>query len=176
MKILDTKLLGTNHPSSELAVNLSSDGSSALITFDYLDKGQGAVIQIVHTGITSDDISLSGDIKGAKPLKKKRIRVYRDLPLPTPLSFDKRFKPATRRKIRALLSLFTGIVVLGVSIFSFLQPSVLQPTVKSNPSQTYQIMILAVGSVYFIAFLFMFFVTWSIHVPSGLEIIEEDLI
>jgi hypothetical protein len=171
VKILDTKLLCANHPSSELAVNLSQDGLSALITFEYLDQGQGGVIQIVHTGITSDDVSVFGDIKGAKPLKRKRIRVFRYLPLPTSDSFDKRVKPAIRRRIFALFFLLAGIFILGIGIFSFLQPS-FQSTF-SDPSQ---ISTLIFSAFCFIGMVILFLNTWTSHIPSGLEIIEEDLI
>lgn len=42
----------------------------AMITFDYLDKKDGAVIQVIHNGLSIDDVTLLGTIKGARePLR-----------------------------------------------------------------------------------------------------------
>ena len=43
-----------------------NDQSGVRITFDYLDKNDGFVLMLVHTGNTNDDFTLEGKIKGVK--------------------------------------------------------------------------------------------------------------
>lgn len=69
-KILDVKILSTNNPSSLFTALLAVDGSHSFITFDYLNKDQGAILQLVHTGTSSNDLLLLGDIKGANQINK----------------------------------------------------------------------------------------------------------
>lgn len=70
--ILDAKITKASNSSCQLVVNVSADGQHALIAFEYLDREQGGIIQIVHTGLTSSDLLVVGDIKGAKLLHRNR--------------------------------------------------------------------------------------------------------
>ncbi len=64
-KLLDIDILASNNNASRFSYNLAQDKSSATLNFDYLDRGNGAVLQIVHTGASSNDLTLAGAIKGA---------------------------------------------------------------------------------------------------------------
>jgi hypothetical protein len=64
-RILDAAIIKTNNPSNQVSVLLEKGGSSAKVTFDYLDKNNGALIQIIHTGKSSKDISITGKLKGS---------------------------------------------------------------------------------------------------------------
>ena len=71
-KLLDVKILFT----SKVANNISFDyeilkGKEIKITFDYLGKSDGMVVQILHTGNDSDDITFTGVFKGGEKLKKR---------------------------------------------------------------------------------------------------------
>ena len=44
LKILDVEVLTRSRPANNFAVSKVGDGSRATIIFDYLDKGDGAVI------------------------------------------------------------------------------------------------------------------------------------
>lgn len=70
VKLLDTGVLKMNNLSSQVSIAMQPGRSTALLEFDYLDHKQGASLQVVHTGISSADISLAGDIKGARSLGK----------------------------------------------------------------------------------------------------------
>jgi hypothetical protein len=70
--ILDAKITKASNSSCQLAVNVSADAQYALITFEYLDREQGGIIQLVHTGLSSSDLLVVGDIKGAKLLHRNR--------------------------------------------------------------------------------------------------------
>jgi hypothetical protein len=56
---------------NNVTVNLSEDNNLTM-TFDYLDKNQGAVILILHTG-SSKEIIVQRSIKGAFPLSTNTI-------------------------------------------------------------------------------------------------------
>ncbi|MEX2310494.1 MAG: hypothetical protein WD738_23200 [Pirellulales bacterium] len=59
-------------PLNKIDCKVNQDRSVVTITFEYLDRGQGANIQIFHTGSASDDITVEGTIIGALPLRRVR--------------------------------------------------------------------------------------------------------
>ena len=63
--ILDMILIEVNNPSSQFALEMENNRTRAKILFDYLDKDQGAIIQVTHTGTKLSDISIEGYLKGA---------------------------------------------------------------------------------------------------------------
>jgi hypothetical protein len=128
-KLLDARILASNNQSSRFAVELIGDGDCAYMDFDYLDPKQGAVMQIVHTGKSSRDIQVIGDIKGAKALRD-RLTTFRwlkvmDLPRETVRRFE-RYTPT--------VSIVIGLAYIGLSILTMFRPKILSPTVPSTPS------------------------------------------
>lgn len=70
-KILDAKILSEKTPANKFSITTSPDQSSLTLEFDYIDKDEGAVIQLIHTGKSGEDIDFGGSIKGAgKPIRK----------------------------------------------------------------------------------------------------------
>jgi len=63
-KILDVSVLKGNVSSNMIEVSLIND-TTANITFDYLNKKEGGIIQVIHTG-NRNSIDITGKIKGAK--------------------------------------------------------------------------------------------------------------
>jgi len=51
-------------PSNAFDCQLRRDKKSAELTFDYIDRHDGTVLQIAHTGLSNDDLTLTGKIKG----------------------------------------------------------------------------------------------------------------
>lgn len=86
-EILEASVLATNSWSTPSIV---VDGGVAIIGFDYLDKGQGIVFRLLHTGSAWEPPQVVGDIRGAQP-KKRICTFYRELVLPT-------IPPPTRRE------------------------------------------------------------------------------
>lgn len=72
--LLDVSVSSQNNLSNQVSVDFSEIDNCAYINFDYLDKDNGVNIQVIHTGISNDDILLSGDIKGAKLTKVQNDR------------------------------------------------------------------------------------------------------
>lgn len=73
-KMLDINILESSKIANNFKYTLSHDLSELLLTFDYIDKNEGIVIQIIHTGKSEDDIKLIGLIKGAG------APVYKNIP------------------------------------------------------------------------------------------------
>lgn len=67
-KILDTKILHEKNPTNQFSTTTSDDRSYFTLQFDYVDKGEGVVIQFFHTGLSNEDIEIGGRIKGAGEL------------------------------------------------------------------------------------------------------------
>ncbi len=72
--LLDAKILQANNASNNFDVFLDKEpyieqkAKIYLIDFDYINKDQGAVIEVIHTGLTSADIVIVGDIIGVQNL------------------------------------------------------------------------------------------------------------
>jgi len=64
VKILNVKVLPSNLPPESFTVELNEDENVVLIKFDALERGQGAVMQILHTGLPSTEVRLLGSIRG----------------------------------------------------------------------------------------------------------------
>jgi len=63
-------LIESNNLSSEFLIDLDDKSNQVKMDFDYLDQKQGVVIQVIHTGNSSNDLDLFGDIKGVKSIKR----------------------------------------------------------------------------------------------------------
>ncbi len=135
--ILDARLIATNNASSMPTIAVSPDGQRAPLAFDYLDRDQGAVFQLVHTGTSSRALSLAGDLKGVKALSKRDIRVFHDLPLPSRLAFDRHLSPSMKRRVRAAIMIFLGFAFLGFAAFTILGLKVLLPVIM-HPRTPYE--------------------------------------
>jgi len=78
---LDGSLLQANNPSNNIRVRYDPSPKTVFIDFDYLDKNQGAVIQVVHTG-SFDNLNINGDIMGVQKLSQvdpKQLKVYKPM-------------------------------------------------------------------------------------------------
>lgn len=73
-EILDKNIAAITDSTNQFNVSLSKDRKNLILDFEYLDKNDGAAIQIFHTGNSSDDIEILGKIKGStiKPNSSKK--------------------------------------------------------------------------------------------------------
>ncbi len=63
VKILDASILQTNNLSSRFMLEIENS-NQVLLNFDYINTNQGLVIQVSHTGISDNDITVVGDMVG----------------------------------------------------------------------------------------------------------------
>jgi hypothetical protein len=69
-RILSTKLISTNNKASQPLLSASLERDQAFLQFEYLDRGQGFVIQVIHEGTSSNDLDVKGAIKGVTRIRK----------------------------------------------------------------------------------------------------------
>lgn len=67
-KILDAELIACSEGTNNFSVKII-DEHTVKVLFDYVDKKEGAVVQILHTG-TNDTLRIDYKIKGGMPIKK----------------------------------------------------------------------------------------------------------
>lgn len=70
-KILDAKVIYARNAPNQFSIALEESQKLLSLSFDYLDREEGAVIQIIHTGTENDHIEVSGTIKGAGKLHRR---------------------------------------------------------------------------------------------------------
>lgn len=70
--ILDASIIKRSEESNKFTID-KKGAHCAELQFDYMDKQDGIIVQILHTG-SIDGISLSGLIKGGKKLKNTEMR------------------------------------------------------------------------------------------------------
>jgi hypothetical protein len=103
--ILDARLIKMNYPPNNIKLQHKTNEKSIYIDFDYLDQNQGSIIQIIHTGISSDNLQVEGSIKGMKKLTKiPQEQLIRALPI--------------SKRGKKILALSIVIAVIGYFIFS----------------------------------------------------------
>lgn len=156
VKLLDVTLLETNAV-SQLSAQQPEDQRTSFIDFLSLNKGQGAVFQIVHTGVKDSDIRLNGEIVGAGTPRRARIR-FPQYPHARTL----------RQKLAALpSSSFTYITIIGLIVFA----TFLYDAIKtSKPSWVLLAYVIIVFVIYPLTTFLLFRRT-----PHGLRTFEDTI-
>ncbi len=131
------------------------------ILFDFLDKGQGGAIQIMHTGKESSDIKVDGFVKGAgKPrpsyTRSKVLNVIDKIFPPVKQAQPTKPPPAKTRRDAAIFLLIAAVVTII--------PSLSQKAVEAK----------VFGVVFFLIYLYFSYLMLKRRVPKGLEIVEEE--
>ncbi len=151
-KILDAKILYTKNPANQFSITTSDDQSYITLQFDYVDKGEGVVIQLIHTCTSSEDIKIRGTIKGAG----KPVHRY------VPTSSTKRF-----RYIIAILYFSIPPILMA---YLFLAKFFAKP---ENPL-TLIVNVVVLASI-FIGYSWLGFNTLKKRVPKGFDVFQEKL-
>lgn len=73
-EILDHKILYEKNTANRFSVTKEDDRSHITLDFEYVDKDEGAVVQILHTGKSAEDLEFRGRIKGVSSLHRKSRR------------------------------------------------------------------------------------------------------
>lgn len=160
--ILDIKPIVANNPSSMFNVAIDPSSQSASISFDYLDQGQGAVFQIVHTGTTSKDIDIVGDIKGAKIHKRIRKRGY-------DTGNSTKTKHNIRHSTRSKMIIGMLLLLLAITMYIFIDELVVSGIKKTGAIPMVISMIVNIYMV--MSFLWLEF---NSRIPPSLSVFEDE--
>jgi hypothetical protein len=114
--ILDTAVLNRTRLANDVSCALRPDsGNEIECRFDYLDPGDGALIQLIHTG--TDKVQVSGSLRGLP----KGVLIIGTPRKETPQKQRELSPLATR--LLALLFLFLGVALLAVTITGRVSPA-----------------------------------------------------
>lgn len=75
-RVLSTKLISNNNNASQPLLSAPPEKNCAFLNFDYLDRGQGFVVQIIHEGTSSSDLEVKGSIKGVSRIRKIDLKDF----------------------------------------------------------------------------------------------------
>lgn len=174
VNILDSTIIASNNASSQIKAILNKAENSIPIEFDYLDDKQGAVIQIIHTGKTSEDIKVIGDIKGVKKLQHK-------FPNPKWARIIKSAKITSLipAKYVAVFSVLLGIIYIVGSVISFMYPDspflIRQATVQTDSRTSQTINLVFLSFMGFLTAILGIYLWRMVSVaPKGLESFSEE--
>ncbi|MCK4736873.1 MAG: hypothetical protein KAT65_30755 [Methanophagales archaeon] len=143
-KILDAKVDQKN-PANKFSVDIADDKSYATIQFDYIDKNEGVVIRLFHTGKSSEDIEINGKIKGVgKPIP---------ILVPPPPLFE-----------LAIMCFIVPIILIASLIF-LLSGITVKPKIV--------LILIIVGAIILITFWGQGFYHLKRRRPQGFEVFEE---
>lgn len=152
-KIFDAKIVYAKNLANQFSTTISDDQSYTTLQFDYVDKDEGVVIQLIHTGRSNDDIKVRGSIKGAgKP-------TYRYVPS----SSTKRF-----RRVKAIGFFSVALMLIGLLLYLAGRPPTEQERVVF-----FRIM-LPVSSLLIIGYSMLGFRVLKRRLPEGFDVFEEE--
>ena len=66
--ILEAIILAVNNNANQFVVS-KKNSKNVIMKFEYLDRGEGGVIRLLHTGISSNDLEMDED-----PLRREHSR------------------------------------------------------------------------------------------------------
>jgi hypothetical protein len=69
-EVLDARVIEENYFPNNIKLRHKNNSKDVYIDFDYLDHNHGTIIQIIHTGLSSDDLMVHGSIIGIRKLIK----------------------------------------------------------------------------------------------------------
>ncbi|NLI37127.1 MAG: hypothetical protein GX416_11535 [Bacteroidales bacterium] len=72
-EILEADILYSKNKDNNFKQQLSDNKKSVRIKFDYINANEGIIIQLFHTGFSSDDIRIEGGVKSVKRIKRKEL-------------------------------------------------------------------------------------------------------
>lgn len=123
-RILDARIAYVHSRATSFAAELATDGSRVTLRFDYLDTGDGGVLQVLHTGASSDCIAVVGRIKGAgAPARRSVLPGLVTNPTPRRLTPHSGRKSSGSRGSLAVVGLFYILMPIGAAVSLFLSPS-----------------------------------------------------
>ena len=165
-KVLDAKVLNANNAANQFHIQVAGDRKSVLLTFDYLDFREGAVIQILHTGISSQDLELNGFIKGAGKPKLMSSDAYDA----NRRRRSKHFKPGRELVYGLGMAVLMSVVFIGTLFMK--EPEV----APGNPPPDFPLIWFKILLGIFTPLVWVGVIVGFVQrTPKGLEIYEQDI-
>lgn len=169
-KFLDTKILYQKNDANDFSVQISNDKSSVDISFDYFDFEEGIVLELFHTGNTSEDLLIDGKVKSVKSISRRDISVYL---LPNSLikwlRKDKEIvSKKTMRSISGWIVFLGGIIICFMAVFL---PG--QVAIRQKGDERSLFLITSLPGLFYIWFGYRVI---KRRIPRGFDIFNEEFL
>lgn len=160
-KILDTRIIFEKNPANKFSIILSTDQTYVTSNFDFIDKDEGVVIELIHTGKSNKDIEFTGTIKGAGNIMERFYPHSRRFPYFFPCRL-----PITGHT-KALRYIMAGLLFV-LPIFLLITPS--SEVVAISP-QAERLIVTTILICFYWPLGYLMIKRW---IPKGFDIFEED--
>ncbi|AWL09499.1 hypothetical protein HME7025_01646 [Aquirufa nivalisilvae] len=119
-KFLDAKVLYQKNDANDFIIQISTDRNFINIAFDYFDFEDGIVLELFHTGNTSEDLYIDGKIKSVKSIiRRDSIGTFLPSSIIKWLRNDKEIiSKSNMRTIMGWLVLMGGISICCLAIYT----------------------------------------------------------
>lgn len=173
-EFLDSEILYQKNKANDFKIQLSPDNKSISISFDYFDFEEGIVIQLFHTGNTSDDIFIDGTIKSVKKILR---REHSTNFLPT--NFIKWLKDDKeiigKRKIKILTGWILIIIGFLACLLAFIIPSFKQTIIETPVSKKEADILDLATMLPGLLYIWLGYKVIKRRIPKGFDIFNEEL-
>ena len=160
VEILESSIIQVSSESCNCRLGEYSN-SSQTIQFDFLDPNDGIVLHVAHTGSSSEELKVEGQIVGkGKIAEKSALGAFNLFP------FIKKTPRTHRRRPRALLAIFmsiTGIFILLSPFFS--------DKLHSFDKTRFSFIMSSIGGVFYV---FAGYSIWASRPPKGLSKFDDS--
>lgn len=172
-KFLDSEILFQKNSANDFKIQMSEDNKFISIFFDYFDFEEGLVMQVFHTGNTSDDIYIDGKIKSVNKISR---REHSNSLLPTTvvrlLRDDKEaVSKGTMKTIMGWTIFVGGLVICCLIFYSPFRQVVIETPAPKKSSDFINIALLLPGLLY----MWLGYRMLKRRIPKGFDIFNEEL-
>jgi hypothetical protein len=172
-EFLDSEILYQKNNANDFKIQLSEDNKSISISFDYFDFEEGLVMQLFHTGNTSDDIFIDGKIKSVKKISR---REYSNNILPiTFLNWlrndNKVINKSTMKTIMGWIVFIVGLVACCLIFTTPFRQAIIETPSPKKGSDTFTTVALIPGLLY----MWLGYRMLKRRIPKGFDIFNEEL-
>ena len=163
-KILDAEKIFEKNPINRFNVEISADKSHVKLFFDYIDKNDGVVIQILHTGTRASDIKLYGTVEGVKKI------ICTNCINPDALLVK------SVKKISPIMDSVSSTWKKRIKGFIFIvMPIIMLFLLASTPTGIKTLFDIFLILIITIPYWFMAYITLKRKIPAGFEIFDEEI-
>lgn len=114
-QFLNYKLDFVKKDANAVTLAIDKDLRRIDIAFDYFDKNDGFVVELLHTGKSDSAIALESVFKGAQPLVRRSAAALLSLPKPI-----RQLLASERRSVAGLFLMFTALISFSNQHFHYL--------------------------------------------------------
>lgn len=172
---LDAEIIYQKNPSNGFNISISNDNKYIDINFDYFDFEEGLVLQVFHTGNESDDITLVGQVKSVKKIKRKDYSPSFIPPSFIPTYIVDVLKKTTLPKKVAKLVLGWTVFIMGLFsiIIALIMPFMEIAPKDSNPEKDRIELIVYLGIIG-VLYVSMGYSMIKRKIPKGFNVFNEE--